>query len=186
MYKKRQKKILQKKLVSISLFAVMVSVIFNLSALCAYGIFFTLNGKNASSAAVISGIVLTLAQCFPVMTAFSALSALAVGFSALAVSSVCGKSFVASGINLLLIFIPFLFGFFFTFKNENINAFIHSLPVNIPICDFSTSVYFGYTWFGRDIGAGSSFTAFIFMSFMLSVISLPIIYSGWYKRRIIK
>ena len=184
--KNGRKKILQKKLVSISLFAVMVSVIFNLSALCAYGIFFTLNGKNASSAAVISGIVLTLAQCFPVMTAFSALSALAVGFSALAVSSVCGKSFVASGINLLLIFIPFLFGFFFTFKNENINAFIHSLPVNIPICDFSTSVYFGYTWFGRDIGAGSSFTAFIFMSFMLSVISLPIIYYGWYKQRIIK
>ena len=175
--------VIQKKLAASVIFTVLVSLFFDIFALLCFGIFFSMDGAFSDSAVVIFGNVANMAECFLLMVLFTLAADIAVALTSLAASAFCSKMLTASGVSIVMLLIPLMFGLFSNFAIPNINGIFDSLPVNIPLADFSISAYSIYTKGDVIMGAYNIWVPFIPVCLILSAISVPFIYTGWKKHR---
>lgn len=174
-------KILKTKITATMLFSVITALLFNITVLLAFNAFFCLSGADADSASVLFGRVQSFGECFGIMVLFSVLSAAAFSLTALAVSAFCGKTLSASGANLIILLLALIFGCMYNFLSSNLNGFVDSLPINIPMTDYGISEYREYTNGNVIMGAYNILAPFAPMCAVLSIISVPFIYLGWKK-----
>ncbi len=179
--KNGNKKILKTKITATMLFSVITALLFNTIILLAFNAVFGLSGAGADSASVLFGRVQSYGECFGIMVLFSVLSSAAFSLTALAVSAFCSKTLSASGANLIILMLALIFGCLYNFLSSNLNGFVDSLPVNIPMIDYGISEYREYTYGNAIIDAYNILAPFAPMCVILSIISVPFIYSGWKK-----
>lgn len=184
--KNGRRTIIKNKLAASLIFTVLASLFFDIFALVCFSIFFSPDGAFSDSSAVIFGNVANMAECFLLMVLFTLAADIAIALTSLAASVFCSKMLTASGISLLMILIPLIFGFFSHFNSYNINGILDSLPVNIPLVDFGISAYSIYTKGNVVMGAYNILAPFIPVCLILSAASVPLIFKGWKNHRIEK
>lgn len=177
-----RKRAVSSKIIAGGIFSAAVTVYYLLLLLFFYGILFSLDGGTSDSLLFINGRMYTYAECFGIMVGSLIICNLAITMTALAVSSFCTKTIPSVLLSFLFVLVPFIIPFAVYFEGNFANI-LNCLPVNAILIDYGYSWYDVYTVGGTSVI--ESHVLFAPLAAAQLLISLPFVWAGWKKHKIL-